>query len=178
MTKVSDVMTRGVRTLTPDDSLQQAAQAMESMDVGALPVCEDGRLVGMVTDRDLVLRGMAPGYPAESTRLDGMITRQVQCCREEDALDDVLRQMGAAGIRRLPVLDAQQQLVGMLTLGDVAAHAGSNTETLHAGQALSDISQPPGTPPGRAADPEHASARTTGTTGGGTAEDPSQQISS
>jgi CBS domain-containing protein len=170
MSKVSDVMTRGVQTLTPDDSMLQAAQAMEMLDVGALPVCEDQRLVGMVTDRDLVLRGMAQGYPAATTRLDGLITRQVQSCHEDDPLDEVLQRMADAGIRRLPVLDASQQLVGMVTLGDAAAKAETNADATRAGQALSDISQPPGT--------SHAGPRTTGTAGGGTAEDPSQQVSS
>ena len=170
MSKVSDVMTRGVRTLTPDDSMLQAAQAMETLDVGVIPVCEGQRLVGLVTDRDLVLRGMAQGYPADTTRLDGLITREVQYCHEDDSLDEVLQKMGDATIRRLPVLDSQHHLVGMVTLGDVAARSGP-AETDKTGQALSDISQPTG--------PAHAGQpRATGTTGGGTAEDPSQQLSS
>ncbi len=169
MSKVSDVMTRGVRTLTPEDSMLQAAQAMETLDVGVIPVCDGERLVGLVTDRDLVLRGMAQGYPADTTRLDGMITREVQCCHEDDSLDEVLHKMGDAAVRRLPVLDAEHRLVGMVTLGDVAARTGA-AEHGRTGQALSDISQPTG--------PAHAGApRTTGTTGGGAAEDPSQQLS-
>lgn len=167
MTKVSDVMTRGVRALTPDDSMLHAAQAMEALDVGGLPVCDGERLVGMVTDRDLVLRGLAQGYPAESTRLDGLITRQVEYCHEQDSLDEVLHRMGESSIRRLPVLDHQQRLVGMLTLGDVAAKAAASK----AGETLAEISQPAradgsGTP------------RSSGTAGGGTAEDPSQQLTS
>lgn len=168
MNKVSDVMTRGVRTLTPDDTLLQAAQAMETLDVGVIPVCEGERLVGLVTDRDLVLRGMAQGYPADTTRLDGMITRQVQFCHEDDSLEEVLQKMGDAGIRRLPVLDREHSLVGMVTLGDVAAKPGG-ADSDKTGQALSEISQPTG--------PAHAGQpRATGTTGGGTAEDPSQQF--
>lgn len=167
--KVSDVMTRGVRTLTPEDSMLQAAQAMETLDVGVIPVCDGERLVGLVTDRDLVLRGMAQGHPADTTRLDGMITREVQCCHEDDSLDEVLQKMGDAAVRRLPVLDAEHRLVGMVTLGDVAARTGA-AEHDRTGQALSDISQPTG--------PAHAGApRTTGTTGGGAAEDPSQPLS-
>ncbi|MGM9512894.1 CBS domain-containing protein [Roseateles sp. DB2] len=170
MGKVSDVMTRGVRTLTPDDTLLQAAQAMESLDVGVIPVCDGERLVGLVTDRDLVLRGLAQGYPADTTRLDGLITRQVQCCHEDDALEDVLQKMGTSTIRRMPVLDHEHRLVGMVTLGDVAAKADS-ADSGKAGQALSEISQPTG--------PEHAGQpRATGTTRGGIAEDPSQQASS
>ncbi len=167
MTKVADVMTRGVRTLTPDDSMLRAAQAMESLDVGGLPVCDGDRLVGMVTDRDLVLRGLAQGYPAESTRLDGLITRQVEYCQEQESLDDVLHRMGASGIRRLPVVDERHRLVGMLTLGDIAAKA----EAGKAGHALAEISRPP--QPGGS-----SHSRGSGTAGGGTAEDPSQQISS
>ncbi len=169
MSKVSDVMTRGVQTLTPDDSMLQAAQAMEMLDVGALPVCDGERLVGMVTDRDLVLRGLAQGYPP-ATRLDGLITRKVQSCHEDDALDEVLQRMADAGIRRLPVLDESEHLVGMVTLGDVAAKAETRTDATRAGEALSDISQPPA--------PPQSGPRTSGTTGGSTAEDPSQQVSS
>ena len=167
MDKVSDLMTRGVRTLTPEDTMLQAAQAMEALDVGSLPVCDDDRLVGMVTDRDLVLRGIAQGYTPGNTRLDGLITRQVQCCHEDDAVDEVLQQMRDAGIRRMPVLDRDERLVGILTLGDVAA----KTESPQAGEALAEISQP--------ARPDRSGqSRASGTAGGGTAEDPSQQLSS
>ena len=170
MNTVSDVMTRGVQTLTPDDSMLQAAQAMETLDVGVIPICDGERLVGMVTDRDLVLRGLAQGYPAATTRLDGMITREVQYCHEGDSLDEVLQKMGESSIRRLPVLDEDHRLVGMVTLGDVAARTGG-ADTGKAGQALSEISQAPA--------PDHpGQPRATGTTGGGTAEDPSQQLSS
>ena len=154
MRKVSDVMTRGVLTLTPEDSMLQAAQAMETLDVGVIPVCDGERLVGLVTDRDLVLRGLAQCYPADTTRLGGLITRQVQCCGEDDSLDEVLQRMGEASIRRLPVLDGNQRLVGMVTLGDVAARCGE-TEADKTGQALSAISQPTGKAPRRAAQGRH-----------------------
>lgn len=169
MNKVSDVMTRGVQPLTPDDSMLQAAQAMEMLGVGALPVCEGERLVGMVTDRDLVLRGLAQGYPP-ATRLDGLISRQVQSCHEDDALDDVLQRMADTGMRRLPVLDGSQHLVGMVTLRDVAAKAVKRLGAARAGEALSDTARPPAT--------SRAGPRTRGTTRGGTAKDPSQQLGS
>ena len=165
--RIREAMTRQVRTVTPSSSIREAARAMAELDVGALPVSEGDRLVGMVTDRDLVLRGIAQGYTPENTRLDGLITRQVQCCHEDDAVDEVLQQMRDAGIRRMPVLDRDERLVGILTLGDVAA----KTESPQAGEALAEISQP--------ARPDRSGqSRASGTAGGGTAEDPSQQLSS
>ncbi|MEO7151006.1 MAG: CBS domain-containing protein [Burkholderiaceae bacterium] len=138
MDRVADVMTRGVRSLAPTDTLQLAAQAMTELNVGAIPVCDAGQVVGIVTDRDIVVRGVAQGLPAESTALRDVMSPQVQTCREDDTIDDATQQMEEGKIRRLPVLDAQGELVGMLSLGDVATKADS----YEAGVALSDISEP------------------------------------
>ena len=138
MIRVAEVMTRGVRSLAPSDSLQLAAQAMEELNVGVIPICEGGRVVGMVTDRDIVLRGVAQGLPAQGTLLRQVMSPQVETCHEEDTLDDATQQMEEGKIRRLPVLDRQGRLVGILSLGDVATKGDS----YEAGVALSDISEP------------------------------------
>lgn len=156
MTQVSDVMTRGVRTMAPADTLVLAAQAMEALDVGVLPVCEGEALVGLVTDRDLVLRGMAQGLPAERTPVSEVMSRDVTCCHVDDAVEDVLDQMRDVKIRRVPVIDYDKHLVGMLTLGDVAAKRGGEL----VGEALEDISEP--------AEPDRTGqSAASGTAGGG-----------
>ncbi len=138
MDRVADVMTRGVRSLAPTDTLQLAAQAMEELNVGVIPVCDGGRVIGMVTDRDIVLRAVAQGLPAESTALRDVMSPQVETCTEDDTIDDATQKMEEAKIRRLPVLDAQGALVGILSLGDVA----TKVDSYEAGVALSDISEP------------------------------------
>jgi CBS domain-containing protein len=138
MTQVADVMTRGVRTMSPTDSLMFAAKAMEELDVGVMPVCDGERLVGMVTDRDITIRGVAHGCPIESTPLRDVMSPQVEYVYEDQTIEEVTEQMQDAQIRRLPVLDRQEQLVGILSLGDIAAKADSD----QAGQALTDISEP------------------------------------
>ena len=138
MTQVAEVMTRGVRTMSPTDSLMFAARAMEELDVGVIPVCEGDRVVGMVTDRDITIRGVAHGCPIDSTPLRDVMSADVQCVYEDQSLEEVSEQMQDAQIRRLPVLDRRDHLVGILSLGDVATR-GSVDE---AGEALSEISEP------------------------------------
>ena len=138
MTQVSEVMTRGVRTLSPRDSLASAARAMDELDIGVVPVCEGERLVGMVTDRDIVVRGIARGRAPENTPLEEVMSREPRACFEDQAVDDVLEQMRDARIRRVPVLDRRQHLVGMLSLGDVATKADGDG----AGIVLQEVSEP------------------------------------
>lgn len=138
MNQVSDVMTRWVRTLKPENRLREAAQAMEALAVGSLPVCQGERLVGVLTDRDLVVRGMAQGLQADEAMVLEVMSPDVQRCYENQSLEEAAQQMRDGQVRRLPVVDAERRLVGMLSLGDIAAKAGAD----EAGQALQDISQP------------------------------------
>lgn len=138
MTQVSDVMTRGVRTLGPTDTLLMAAQAMEELDVGVIPVCRGAQLVGVVTDRDIVVRGIAQGCPADGTRLEDIMSRDPQSCFDDQPVEEVLEQMRESQIRRMPVVDHDERLVGILSLGDVAVKA----DELKAGRALESISEP------------------------------------
>jgi CBS domain-containing protein len=138
MEHVSDVMTRGVRSMRPDDNAQLAAQAMDELDVGVIPVCDGDRLVGMVTDRDITLRVVAQGRQPQQTQLHELMSPDVQTCREDDDLEEAAMLMEQAQIRRLPVIDDQGRLVGMLSLGDIATKGDPD----QASDALSGISEP------------------------------------
>jgi CBS domain-containing protein len=137
MTQVCDVMTRGVRAMSPGDTMVAAARAMGELDVGALPVCEDGRLVGMVTDRDITLRGVARGLPADSTPLRELMSPDVLFCREDASLEQAMTQMRGGRVRRLPVVDGERRLVGILAMGDIANAA----DTADVADTLACISQ-------------------------------------
>ncbi|SFD83612.1 CBS domain-containing protein [Roseivivax sediminis] len=131
---VQQLMTSAPVTITPGRSLREAAEIMASSDIGILPVQENDRLVGMLSDRDIVVRGLAKGHGTEAPVRDAM-TPAVRYCREDDDIIDVASNLGDEQIRRLPVLDRDKRLVGMLSLGDIARH--SNEET--AGGALRDV---------------------------------------
>lgn len=150
MTKVSDVMTREPRALAPSDSAIVAAMAMDELDVGAIPVCQGEQLVGIVTDRDIVVRGLAQGRLPTEIALQDIMTTDVHCCREDQSIDEVLDQMSDAQIRRVPVLDHERHLVGILSLGDLAV----KTDGVGAGQALEVISEP--SEPGHTAPGPHS----------------------
>ena len=137
-TQVSDVMTRGAHAMAPGDSLRSAAQAMDDLNVGALPVCRRNRVVGIVTDRDITVRAAARALPPDRTPLQEVMTEDVHCCYEDQSLEEVTDSMQRLQIRRMPVLDRQRQLVGMLSLGDVATKAAPRA----AFAALTEISQP------------------------------------
>jgi CBS domain-containing protein len=139
MTQVSQAMTRNVRTLAPHDTLTKAAQLMEEIDTGVVPVCDGEQLVGMVTDRDIVLRAVAHGRPVDSTPLREVMSTHPCCCYEDQRVEDVLDEMREAQIRRMPVIDHDRHLVGILSLGDVAVKAQDVVAT---GSALEEISEP------------------------------------
>ena len=117
--KVSKIMTRDVRLLSPNNTIREAAILMAEIDTGALPVGEDDRLVGMVTDRDIVIRGLAQGRPPEAKIADVM-SKEMLYCFDTDEIDDVARSMGKAQVRRLPVVNKDKRLVGIVSLGDLA----------------------------------------------------------
>lgn len=138
MPQVSELMTRGVRTLSPADTAAFAAQAMDELDIGAIPVCDGEKLVGMVTDRDIALRVVAQGCPAD-TPLSDIMSPDVVWCSENDSTDTVMDEMAGYQIRRLPVVDRDKRLVGILSLGDLAAKGAS---AKRAGDTLGVVSQP------------------------------------
>lgn len=138
MTTISDIMTRDVQSLAPTDPLMRAAQLMAEINVGVVPVCADGRVLGVVTDRDIVLRGVARGADCSSLKLSDVMSSEVQVCYQDQDLSQVMIKMGDSQIRRLPVLDREERLVGILSLGDVAVR----TDDKRLASVLQDISEP------------------------------------
>jgi CBS domain-containing protein len=138
--KVSDCMTRDVRVAAPNQSLREAAALMAELDVGVLPVGEDDRLIGMITDRDIAVRGVACGRGPD-TPVREVMTDSVKYCFIDQSLEEVSRNMGDIQVRRLPVVDREKRLVGIISLSDIANGEGACDE---AGEALRDISQPGG----------------------------------
>jgi CBS domain-containing protein len=141
MTTVADVMTRDVRTMGPGDSVVDAARCMDELNVGVIPVVDGEKLVGMVTDRDIVVRGVAAQQgELGSMKLVDVMSGHVRCAREDDDVDRVLSEMAEAQIRRLPVVDGNQKLVGIVSLGDIAAK--NPEDEADVAMSLGDISSP------------------------------------
>lgn len=138
MTSVTDVMTRQVRTLSPTSTVAEAAKAMSELNVGVIPVCDGDKLLGMVTDRDIVVRAVARGLDG-NTPLSKVMSTDVRTARETDDLDTVLADMASSQIRRLPILDGSDCLVGIISIGDIAVK-GQDEEDV--GQSLAEISSP------------------------------------
>ncbi len=135
--RIADLMTREPVTIAPHDTVQRAAQLMDELNVGALPVCEGSQLVGIVTDRDITVRATAAGLDPRMTEVDLVMSDRVRCCSPRQSAAEVLRQMAAVQIRRLPVLDEAQQLVGMVALADIAVREPAGVQ-----DALRQISMP------------------------------------
>lgn len=135
--RVNEVMSRDVQVARPQDSIQSAARRMAEIDVGSLPVCDGERLQGMITDRDIVVRAVCEGRGYDTPLIEVM-TSKVEYCFEDDDLGDAADKMAEAQIRRLPVLNRDHRLVGILSLGDIAGRVKDKT----AGQTLEEISEP------------------------------------
>jgi CBS domain-containing protein len=137
--KVSEAMTRDVRVASPDQSIREAARTMAEIDTGVLPVGESDRLVGMITDRDIAIRAVAEGKGPD-TPVREVMTQDVKYCFEDEDTDHVARNMADQQVRRLPVVNRDKRLVGILSLGDLAVMQGAGP----AGEALTGVSQPGG----------------------------------
>ncbi len=137
--KVREAMTTDVRLAHPDRTVREAAQTMADQDIGALPVGENDRLVGMVTDRDIAVRGVARGLGPDA-KIREVMSQEVKYCFEDEDLDDVAHNMGDLKVRRLPVLNRDKRLVGILSFSDLARHEDSQKT----GEAIHDISTPGG----------------------------------
>ncbi len=118
--KVKDVMHAGVSWVTPDTKLDAIAQIMQSEDIGAVPVGENDRLIGMVTDRDITCRGLTSGRSLDEQTARDVMSRGITFCRDTEDVDDAIRIMETKKIRRLPVIDENKRMVGMLSMGDIS----------------------------------------------------------
>ena len=137
--KVRDAMTAEPRSAEPSQSLVEAAQVMKQEDVGSLPVVEGGRLLAVLTDRDIVVRAVAEGVDLQATRVGDVASREPVTVGPEEDLDEALRLMARHQVRRLPVVD-EHRLVGMLAQADVASEAKASKT----GEVVEEISQPSG----------------------------------
>jgi CBS domain-containing protein len=135
--KVRDVMSKDVQVARPGDSLQEVSTRMASGDFGFMPVADGDRLIGTITDRDIAVRAVAGGAACTSPVVE-YITRDPHTARADDDLQTVLDAMGSKQIRRLPVLDKDDRLVGVVSLGDLS----TRVKEKYAGEALEDISRP------------------------------------
>ena len=134
--KVSEVMTRDVQTVRPDQPVREAASFMLSADAGSIPVIDGERLIGMITDRDIVVRGVAKGYGPD-TPVRELMTDEIICVRDDDDVDDIASKMSEAQVRRLPVIDEKERLCGIVSLGDLSREANEDA----AAEALEGVTE-------------------------------------
>jgi len=137
--RVKEIMTRGVQCVGPDTTLQEAARKMRDLDVGPLPVCENDRLTGIVTDRDITIRAVAEGLNPGSTRVRDIMTPDVYYCFEDQHVLEAARLMKEQQIRRILVLNNDERLVGIVSLADLAVDAGDDELS---GDTLEAVSEP------------------------------------
>jgi CBS domain-containing protein len=137
--KVNEIITHDPEVIRPETALIEAAQKMKSMDIGMLPVCDGDRLVGVITDRDIAVRGVAQGYDPKTARVQEVMTPEVIYCFDDEDVKDVAKKMEEKQVRRLPVLNREKRLVGIVSLGDLAVRTGK--EKL-AGEVLERVSEP------------------------------------
>ena len=137
--KVNEIITHDPEVIRPETALIEAAQKMKSLDIGMLPVCDGDRLVGVITDRDITVRGVAQGYDPKTARVQEVMTPEVIYCFDDEDVKDVAKKMEEKQVRRLPVLNREKRLVGIVALGDLAVRTGK--EKL-AGEVLERVSEP------------------------------------
>lgn len=141
MAQIASIMSTNVRTIQPQESLRRAAQCMQELDVGALPVCDGERLLGMLTDRDIIVRGIADGLDPDTACVSDIMSPDVVTCSPDQDAEDAKRLMGERQLRRLPVVDGSRKLVGIVSLGDLAVRQAG-----HIDKALREISEPVSAP--------------------------------
>jgi CBS domain-containing protein len=137
MASISEIMSSDVQVVAPGDSLRAAAQLMQDHDVGALPVCDGNTLVGIVTDRDIAVRGVAGGLDPDQDRVSDVMTDGAEVCAADDDAQHVMNVMGDLQVRRLPVVDGDGRLMGIVSLADLATRQPAAID-----RTLREISEP------------------------------------
>lgn len=138
---IKDIMSKNVEVVSPDTLLFEVAQKMQKSDCGSVIVAKDDRLVGVITDRDLALRCIAESHHPAKTKAEQVMTKEILYCHDSDVIEDVAENMTKNKVRRLPVLDKNKRLVGIVSLGDLAVNS---TDHLICGKALGHICSAPG----------------------------------
>jgi CBS domain-containing protein len=137
MAQVTDIMSTDVQVIEPQETLRSAARRMQELDIGSLPVCQGDRLLGMITDRDITVRGVAEGLDPDTACVSDVMSADVQFCTEDQDTAEVMRLMGDKQVRRLPVVDPDRKLVGIVALADLALRQPG-----HIDETVREISEP------------------------------------
>jgi CBS domain-containing protein len=138
---VRDVMTPNPDCVSQDADIQEAARIMKEKDTGVVPVVDGGKkIIGLITDRDIVVRGIAEGKDLSNCRVNELMTKQVRSVREDAPVDEVLTLMSSSEIRRIPVVNGRDEIVGIVSIGDIAEKTNKDGRV---GKAIEDISQAP-----------------------------------
>jgi CBS domain-containing protein len=137
--QIKDIMTPHVEVVSPNTTLTEAAEKMSRLDIGPLPVCDGQRLVGMLTDRDITVRATAKGCDPNTTTVDKVMTPEVVYCFEDQNVETAAQMMAKRQIRRVPVLNRDKRLVGMVSLGDLAVDTHNQQKV---GETLRHVSEP------------------------------------
>ncbi|MDE2183046.1 MAG: CBS domain-containing protein [Alphaproteobacteria bacterium] len=124
--KIGDIMTSGVELTSPNASLQEAAKKMADLDVGSLPVGQDDRLVGMITDRDIAVRAVAAGKDIKKCKVRDVMTDKVLYRFVDDDVEDLAEDMAALQVRRMPIVNRDKRLVGIVSVGDIAVRCDTS----------------------------------------------------
>lgn len=138
MQRISDIMTRDVMTIAPNETIRRAAQMMDELNVGSIPVCDGQKLVGMVTDRDITIRATSAGRAPEETAVQDVMSSEVHYCFDDEEVTEVMEKMRDVQIRRVPVMDHQtHNMIGIVSLGDIATKHSAEVD-----RTLEEISTP------------------------------------
>jgi len=140
--QIREIMTRDVEIVPSDATVKDAAAKMKELDVGVIPVCDGQKLAGLLTDRDIAVRVDAEGRDASATKVSDVMTPDILYCFEDQEIEEAASLMEVNQIRRLPILDRDKQLVGILSLGDLSVRTEGTEEQDLAAEALEEISEP------------------------------------
>lgn len=138
--KVSDFMTRDPECVSEKDSIRDVARIMKDKDTGVVPVVDGKKVLGLITDRDIVVRGLAEGKDMANAKVTDVMTRDVRSVREDATVSEVLDLMSSSQVRRVPVVNSSQELVGIVSIGDIATESDSAGKV---GRAVEEISEAP-----------------------------------
>jgi CBS domain-containing protein len=137
--QLKEIMTQGAEVIAPEATLQEAARKMQRFDIGPLPVCDGDRLIGMLTDRDITVRAVAEGCDPKTTTVREAMTPDIAYCFEDQEVHEAAQIMEQYQIRRLPILNRNKRLVGLVSLGDLAIYTGNQRLS---GEVLEQVSEP------------------------------------